>query len=220
MINENVIRILEDMPPEVYLEAAVKQQSVENVQEALSAGIKIIGDNYIREAKEKFAIIGKKAKWHFIGHLQKNKVKPAVEIFDMIETMDCLELAEILDKQCKRCDKIMPILIEVNSGRESQKHGLIPESVEEFLEKVIRFANLKVMGLMTMGPWLENCECLRPYFKQTKELFDAIKEKKYDNLDWRYLSMGMSSSYKIAIEEGANIVRVGEGIFGKRKFME
>ncbi len=217
MIAKNIDNILKSISPKVQVEAAVKQQSIGDVQKAILAGIKIIGDNYVKEAKEKFTIIGKKVQHHFIGYLQKNKVKTAVEIFDMIETIDSLGLAEILDKQCKSSSKIMPILIEVNSGREAQKHGLLPENVEEFLEKIIEFTNLRVMGLMTMGPWLDDPECLRPHFKKTKELFDSIRKKYCDILDWRYLSMGMSNSYKVAIEEGANIVRIGEGIFGKRQ---
>ncbi|MBU1147423.1 MAG: YggS family pyridoxal phosphate-dependent enzyme, partial [Candidatus Omnitrophica bacterium] len=156
-----------------------------------------------------FQAIGNKAKWHFIGHLQKNKVKKAVKIFDMIETVDSLELAQEIDKACFKEKKIMPVLIEVNSGREKQKFGVFPEDVEELIGNISQLKNINVMGLMTMGPMSGDPEDARPYFVETKKIFDRIRTLKY-------LSMGMSNSCKIAIEEGANIIRVGTKIFGER----
>ena len=176
----------------------------------------IVGENYVKEAQEKFAVLSNKAKWHFIGHLQKNKVKSGVKIFDMIETLDSLALAEILDKECKKINKVMPVLIEVNSAGEPQKQGVLAEDVERLLDQVLQFANLKPMGLMTMGPWLDNPQELRPFFKKTKDLFDKIKGSYQGKLEWVYLSMGMSASYRVAIEEGANLVRIGTAIFGER----
>ena len=217
MIKENIEKILVDLPSGVELVAATKERSIDEIKEAVLAGIKIIGENYVKEAKLKFAAIGKKVRWHFIGHLQSNKVRPAVKLFDLIETLDSLELAAVLDKECSKIDKTMPVLIEVNSGSEPQKQGVLPESVEDFLEKLLPFSNLKPRGLMTMGPWLDDPELIRPYFKKTKQLFDKIKANCVFRPDWQYLSMGMSSSWRVAIEEGANIVRIGTAIFGERK---
>ena len=216
MIKENVQKILEELPGGVELVAAAKERSAGEVEEAMEAGVRIVGENYVKQAQEKFAALGNKVKWHFIGHLQKNKVKKAVKIFDMVETLDSLALAEILDKECKKMNKVMPVLIEVNSADESGKQGVSAGDVEPFLDKLLQFANLKPKGLMTMGPWLNNPEGLRPYFRKTKDLFDKIKDNYQEKLEWVYLSMGMSTSYKVAIEEGANLVRVGTAIFGER----
>jgi len=217
MVKKNIQRILEDLPEGVELVAASKERSASEVVEALEAGVKIFGENYVRQAQEKFAVLGNKVKWHFIGHLQKNKVKRGVKIFDMIETLDSLALAEVLNEECKKINKVMPVLIEVNSASEPQKQGVLAGDVERLLDQVLQFTNLKPMGLMTMGPWLENLEDLRPFFKKTKDLFDKIKGNYQGKLEWRYLSMGMSASYRIAIEEGANLVRVGTAIFGERR---
>ncbi|MCF7894610.1 MAG: YggS family pyridoxal phosphate-dependent enzyme, partial [Candidatus Omnitrophica bacterium] len=187
------------------------------IEKTIEAGVKIIGENYLKQAKLNYNIIGNKARWHFIGHLQKNKVRKAVKIFDMIETVDSLELAEIINKECKRINKVMPVLIEVNSASEPQKFGIVLEDVVKFKEELGQFSYLEVCGLMTMGPFLKDSQKLRPYFKQTKEIFDQIYNKCQDSR-WRYLSMGMSSSYKIAIDEGANMVRVGTAIFGPRDY--
>ena len=218
MIKDNAKKVLAELPQGVELVAAAKDRSAGEVEEAIEAGIKIIGENYLKQAQEKFAVLGSKVKWHFIGHLQKNKAKRAVKIFDMIETLDSLDLAEVLDKECKKINKVMPVLIEVNSAAEPQKQGVLTEDVERLLGQILRLANLKPMGLMTMGPWLDNPQALRPFFRKTKELFDKIKDNYQGKLDWVYLSMGMSSSYRVAIEEGANLVRVGTAIFGERGY--
>ena len=217
MIKDNAKKILEELPEGVELVAATKERSAAEISEALEAGVKIVGENYVNEAQEKFAALGNKVKWHFIGHLQKNKVKKGVKIFDMIETLDSLALAKILDEECKKINKVMPVLIEVNSANEPQKQGVLVEGVERLLDQILGFANLKPMGLMTMGPWLDNPQELRPFFKKTKDLFDKIKGNYQGKLELVYLSMGMSSSYRIAIEEGANLVRVGTALFGERR---
>ncbi|MBU1147051.1 MAG: YggS family pyridoxal phosphate-dependent enzyme, partial [Candidatus Omnitrophica bacterium] len=152
MIKESVEKILQELPEGVELEAACKTRTPEEILEAVNAGVSIIGENYVQEAEKAFQAIGNKAKWHFIGHLQKNKVKKAVKIFDMIETIDSLELAEELDRACSKENKIMPVLIEVNSGREKQKFGVFPEDVEELIRNISQLKNINVMGLMTMGP--------------------------------------------------------------------
>lgn len=217
MIEENVRAILSELPPGVELEAAVKERNVSQILEAVRAGIKIVGENYVQEAQGKFASIGDKVKWHFIGHLQKNKVKTAVRIFDMIETLDSVELAAVLDKECKKINKVLPVLIELNSAAEHQKSGVLPENAEALVREISRFNNLKPAGLMTMGPLVDNPEDIRPFFKKTKEIFDRIRQMSAVNTDFRYLSMGMSDTYKIAGQEGANIVRVGTAIFGPRR---
>lgn len=218
MIKENVINILKELPNGVELVAATKQRNVDEIKEALFAGLKIVGENYIQEAKTKFSVLGTALRWHFIGHLQKNKVRTAVKIFDMIETLDSYELAEVIDKESKKIGKVMPVLIEVNSAGESQKPGLLPEDVQELLKSILEFKNIRPMGLMTMGPFLDDVEKIRPFFKKTKDLFDKIKQEEHSlEPNWIYLSMGMSDSYKVAIQEGSDIVRIGTKIFGERK---
>jgi len=161
--------------------------------------------------------VGKRVKWHFIGTLQKHNVRRKVlEIFDMIETVDSLDIAREIDKRCAQIGKIMPILIEVNSGREPQKSGVLPEDVERLVRGITSLGNIKMMGLMTMGPRFGNPEDSRPYFVETRKIFDKIKELGLPNVEMRYLSMGMTNSYKVALEEGANIIRIGTRIFGER----
>jgi len=162
--------------------------------------------------------VGNKAKWHFIGHLQKNKVKKAVKIFDMIETVDSVEIAQEIDKWCEQISKVMPVLVEINSGEEEQKSGVLPPDAERLIREISGLKNIKVMGLMTMGPRFGNPEDSRPYFIKTREIFDRIKKLGLANVGMRYLSMGMTNSYKIAIEEGANIVRIGTKLFGERNY--
>lgn len=211
-IRNNIQNILGGLPSRVELVAATKSRSIEEISEAIYAGVKIIGENYVREAEEKFNIIGPKVKWHFIGRLQKNKVKKAVRVFDMIETVDSVEIAALIDKACAEIEKVMPVLIEVNSGKEENKLGVFPQGAENLIKDISGFKNIKPLGLMTMGPFLKNPEDYKPYFKETKKLFDRIKI----NHNIKYLSMGMSDSYQIAIQEGANLVRIGTAIFGAR----
>ena len=216
-IKENVKRILSEIPDGIILEAAAKTRTVEEILEAIEAGVKVIGENYVQEAFRVFRVIGKKAEWHYIGHLQKNKVKKAVEIFDMIETVDSLETAAKIDRYCEKDNRIMPVLIEVNSGREPQKFGVSPEDVKALIQKISPLKHLKIMGLMTMGPRFGNPEDARAYFQETYKLFKRLKDKCIPGIEMKYLSMGMSNTYKIAIEEGANIIRVGTKIFGERE---
>lgn len=213
MIKENVQRILSELPESVELEAACKSRTEAEILEAVNAGVKIIGENYVQEAEDVFNIVGRMVKWHFIGHLQKNKVKKAVKIFDMIETVDSFELGEEISNIALKQNKVMPILIEVNSGREKQKFGVLPEDIEALVRKLSVLDNIKVMGLMTMGPIAGNPEEARPYFVATKKIYDKIKIMGIPNIEMKYLSMGMSNSYKVAVEEGANLIRVGTKIF-------
>ena len=217
-IRENVKQILSELPPGVALVAAAKTRSPREIQEAVEAGIRLIGENYLQEAESAYQAVGDKAKWHFIGHLQKNKVKKAVRLFDMIETVDSVEIAREISKRCAQIGKTMPVLIEINSGREVQKWGVLPEKAIELVREISNLPNLKILGLMTMGPLLGNPENLRPYFRETKKLFSKIRELNLPNVSMKYLSMGMTDSYQVAIEEGANMVRLGTKIFGERDY--
>jgi pyridoxal phosphate enzyme (YggS family) len=217
MIKDNVAALFAELPKNVQLVAATKTRTPEEVKEAVSAGIKIVGENYIQEAERNYRVVGKSAQWHFIGHLQRNKTKKACQMFDMIETVDSVQIAAEIDKRCSEGGKVMPILIEVNSGREKQKSGVMPDDTEKLVREIAPLKNAKVLGLMTMGPELHNAEDLRPYFSETKKLFDRIKTLRIPNVEMKYLSMGMTNSYRVAIEEGANIVRIGSKIFGERR---
>ncbi len=216
MIKQNVNQILSELPDGVQLVAAAKTRQPEEILEAIESGVKIVGENYVQEAERAYEVVGNRAKWHFIGYLQKNKVKKAVRIFDMIETVDSVEIAREIDKRCAQIDKVMPVLIEVNSGREKQKAGVLPEGVEQLVREISAFQNIKVVGLMTMGPRFGNPEDSRPYFVETKKIFEKISKLNLPNIEMRYLSMGMTNSYKVALEEGANIVRIGSKLFGER----
>ncbi len=218
MIGQNVSQILSELPEGVQLVAAAKTRQSEEILQAVEAGVKIVGENYVQEAERAYEVVGNRAKWHFIGRLQKNKVKKAVRIFDMIETVDSIEIASEIDKRCAQIGKIMPVLIEVNSGREKQKSGVFPENIEQLVKEISIFQNIRVMGLMTMGPRFGNPEDSRPYFVETRKIFEKIKQLSLPDIEMRYLSMGMTNSYQIAIEEGANIVRLGSKIYCEREY--
>ncbi len=217
-IRENVCRILAELPEGVALLAAAKTRTPGEIGEAIEAGVAIIGENYVQEAERAIAAIGDRAQWHFIGHLQKNKVKKAVTLFDMIETVDSAATAREVDKRCAQADKVMPVLIEVNSGREAQKAGVFPEDAESLLKEISALPNVRVKGLMTMGPLAGDPEDSRPYFTATSKLFAQLKAFDIPNVEMKYLSMGMTNSYKVALEEGANLVRMGTRIFGARDY--
>ncbi|MDD4144347.1 MAG: YggS family pyridoxal phosphate-dependent enzyme [Prolixibacteraceae bacterium] len=215
-IQKDVISIMQTLPPGVLLVAAVKTRTPEEIKAAIHGGIHIIGHNYVQEAALIKGTVTDPVKWHMIGHLQRNKVKMAVQIFDMIETIDSVRLAKEVNRQCDKLNKMMPVLIEVNSGKESNKTGVLPENVVSLIEQINLLPNLQIQGLMTMGPRFGNPEDARPYFKATRAVFEQIKKLKIPHIEMRYLSMGMSNSYKIAIEEGANMVRIGTRLFGAR----
>ncbi len=215
-ITKNVKRILAELPEGVLLVAAVKSRLLAEILEALEAGAKVMGENYLQEAETAYEVIGNRAQWHFIGHLQKNKVKKAVQLFDMIETVDSAAIATLIDKRCEQTGKVMPVLIEVNSGREPQKSGVLPEDAERLVRQIAEYNKIRVRGLMTMGPATGDPEDSRPYFVETRKVFEKIKSLDIPEVEMKYLSMGMTNSYRVAIEEGANIVRLGSIIFGDR----
>jgi pyridoxal phosphate enzyme (YggS family) len=216
LILKNLKDIQQWLPPDVLLVAAAKTRSAEEVISAIEGGIRSIGYNYVQEADRMHQLIPNQVQWHMIGHLQRNKAKIAVRLFDMIETIDSVELAYEVNKLCMSIDKIMPVLIEINSGKESNKTGVLPGNAESLILKINHLSHLKIKGLMTMGPRFGNPEDARPYFRITRSIFEQIKTRGIDGVEMKYLSMGMSNSYKIAVEEGANIVRIGTLLFGER----
>ena len=216
IISESINEIRNSIPPGVLLVAAAKTRSPEEIRAVINAGVNIIGYNYVQEAERMYQEIGKLVQWHMIGHLQRNKVKKAVKLFDMIETIDSVQLAEEVNKRCASESKIMPVLVEINSGKESNKTGVLPEEVDKLIMQISGLQNLRIQGLMTMGPRFGNPEDARPYFKATKSAFERLTKADIPNVEMRYLSMGMSNSYKIAIQEGANIIRIGTKLFGER----
>ncbi len=218
MIKENIKKILEELPAGVQLVAAAKTRTVAEILDAIQAGLTIIGHNYVQEAERAFEAIGPKAKWHMIGHLQSNKAKKAVRIFDMIETVDSLKLAKAIDKACRNINKSMPVLIEINSGEEPQKAGVMPADAVSLVKEIAELENVRIMGLMTMGPFSGDPEDARPYFQKTRQLFKDIEQANLPGIEMKYLSMGMSNSYRVALEEGANLVRIGTRISGERDY--
>ena len=221
-IKENYLKIRKEIPDYVQVVLAGKMKTSEEIEEAIDAGSTIIGENYVQEAEKIYEALGEKAKkvkWHMIGPLQKNKINKAVRIFDCIQTIDSTELADAIDKRAEVIKKEMPVFIEINIGSEMTKAGIKPEygMVEKLALHISGLFYLKLEGLMTIGPRVGNPEDIRPYFKAVKEIFDKLQSAGIPNTDLKYLSMGMSNSYKIAIEEGANIIRLGTIIFGARK---
>jgi len=216
MIKDNVTAILRQLPPGVELVAAAKTRTAAEIIQAIEAGLKIIGENYVQEAADVFPAIGRRARWHFIGHLQTNKVKKAVEVFDLVETVDSISLGLEIDKRADAAGKTMDILVEVNSGREPQKAGVLPEEAEPLVRSLAALPHLRLLGLMTMGPFEGDPEDSRPYFKETRRVWEALKLQAIPGAEMRHLSMGMTNSWRVAIEEGANLVRIGTAIFGPR----
>ena len=204
--------------------AATKSRDLKEIREVVEYGIKIIGENRVQEAEKKFNKIEegikKRVEWHMIGHLQRNKVKKAVKIFSCIQSVDSLKLAKEIDRRCKSIDKIMPILVQINIGYEKTKFGFKPEIEElnKVVEGITKFENLILRGIMIIEPYCKNIEETRRYFRKAKMLFDMLKNKDSTKQYMKILSMGMSNSYKIAIEEGSTMIRVGEAIFGPRKY--
>jgi len=218
MIKEHVKKILDELPEGVLLVGAAKTRTPEEILEAIESGLQVVGENYVQEAEKAFELIGNKATWHMIGHLQSNKAKKAVAVFDMIETVDSMKLARAIDKASEKIGKTTPVLVEINSGAEDQKAGVLPEDAIPLIQEMSGLKNIKVMGLMTMGPFAGDPEDSRPYFQKTRAIFEKLKAMNVPHVEMKYLSMGMSNSYKVALEEGANIVRIGTKLFGEREY--
>ena len=202
----------------IRLVAVSKTMPAEVVRDAIETGISDLGENYIQEAKEKInALAAYPVTWHFIGHLQSNKAKYAVRLFDLIHSVDSLKLAQELNKYAQKIDKIQAILIQVNVAKEVSKSGVYVEDTVKLLKEVSRLENIAVQGLMTMPPYFNAPEKARPFFTALRELHDQIKMEAIPNVSMDELSMGMTGDFEAAIEEGATIVRIGTAIFGDRR---
>ena len=203
-------------PDSVRLIAVSKTIPENRIQAAMEAGVTALGENYIQEAQRKIENLSpSKAVWHFIGHLQTNKAKIAVKYFDLIHTLDSVKLARELNKQAAKINKIQKALIQVNVGQEMSKSGIEPAEINNLLMEVQSFKNLSITGLMTVPPYFEDPETVRPYFRELREYRDKANES-FPGLNLTELSMGMTHDFEIAIEEGATMVRVGTAIFGER----
>ena len=219
-ISKNYKKIRSEIPDYVEIVAASKTRSAGEISKLIDAGCTDIGENYVQEAERKYDELGEDAEkvgWHLIGHLQRNKVKRALEIFDVIQSVDSLKLAEEINKRAR---KQVVVYVEVNIGDEKTKSGAKPEEVKNLIEEISKLENLRVEGLMTIEPYSNNPEDSIIYFRKMKILFDEIqsglKARSFSSgiPDMKVLSMGMSNSYKAAIEEGSNMIRVGTKIFG------
>jgi PLP dependent protein len=201
-------------PEEVRLVAVSKTVDVESIRAAMVAGQDIFGENYLQEARDKIAVLGREISWHLVGHLQSKKSKAAVELFDLIHAVDRLKLAQTLDAAAASLGKVQDMLIQVNQAGEDTKSGVTPEAVSDLVQKVARLPHLRVCGLMTMPPWFPDPEAARPYFRDLRQLRDQLQD--LTGLPLPELSMGMSGDFGVAVEEGATLVRVGTAIFGGR----
>jgi PLP dependent protein len=216
MISQNVKEIMAELG-NVKLVAVTKTRSAEEIMEAIAAGVRIIAENRVQEAAGKYPKLSsllkeKGAEFHMIGHLQKNKAKKAVGLFDVIQSVDSLELAQELDSQAGEIGKVQKIMVQVNIGDEDQKSGVGYDEAEALVKSIKAMKNLSVTGIMCIPPFSVEQEMVRPYFRKMKELFDRVKDDKI-----RYLSMGMSNDYKVSIQEGSNMVRLGTILFGESR---
>ncbi|MFH1216311.1 MAG: YggS family pyridoxal phosphate-dependent enzyme [Pseudomonadota bacterium] len=204
-------------PREIRIVAVSKKVDPSLMREAITAGQQIFGENYMQEAKEKIITIEEKAQWHFIGHLQSNKAKDAAYFFDAVHTVDRLKLANALNRYAGEAGKNLSVLVQVNVGEEPQKEGVATEDAEELLQSMQGLSNLSIEGLMTMPPFYDDPEKVRPYFRKLRELADDFASRGYfAGAPSFELSMGMSGDFEVAVEEGATLVRIGTSIFGAR----
>ena len=224
MVSQNLAKVREQIasacqkvgrdPKEVKIVAVTKTHPQETITEAIEAGIEYIGENKVQEAEAKHAEIGKACKWHMVGHLQRNKVKTALEIFDMIHSLDSTRLADEIEKQAEKQDLLVPCLIEVNTSGESTKFGVAPDKLAELAAHTLKKEHIKLVGLMTIGPFTTDEVVIRKAFSELRELRDRV-----ENIFGHYLphlSMGMSDDFEIAAEEGATLIRLGRVLFGPR----
>ncbi|TDI79624.1 MAG: YggS family pyridoxal phosphate-dependent enzyme [Caldithrix sp.] len=203
-------------PEEVDLVAVTKTVDVEQINEAIEAGIRVVGENRVQEAWRKFQEVGKGVHWHIVGHLQTNKVKRVLQFADMIHSVDSVYLAREIQTQAEKLDRTVEILIQVNTSGEESKFGLEPEVTIGAIEEISAFSNLEIKGLMTIGAFLPNPEDVRPWFKLLRDLKGRVNEQEIAGVEIGALSMGMTNDYEVAIEEGSTMVRIGTAIFGER----
>lgn len=205
-------------PEEVTIIAVTKNRTVSEIQAALAAGIRHLGENRVQEALPKFAELGKAATWHMIGTLQTNKARQALEFADLIHSVDRPSLVQTLHRLSQQMGRPVPVLVQVNVAGEESKHGLAPDDLPAFLEMVSGLGSLQVQGLMTIAPAADDPETVRPVFARLRELARRLAEQRWPHVEMRWLSMGMSGDYEAAIAEGANLVRIGTAIFGPRQY--
>jgi len=221
IVKENIAEIcakLNRQPEEIEIVAVVKTKPAEIVEETIRAGIQIIGENRVQEAGQKKAAVSGSAIWHMVGHLQTNKARKALKIFDLIQSVDSLHLAEVLDSESKRITKTTDILIQVNTSGEASKFGTEPARAIELIEQIsMQFDSLRILGLMTIGLFTRDPKKIRPCFMRLRKLSEHISSRHFPNVQMRFLSMGMTDDYQIALEEGANMIRLGRVLFGERE---
>ncbi len=228
MIKENLLQIQERIrraaircdrdPATVKLVAVSKTIPTSGVKEAIDAGVTLFGENYVQEAREKIdALASYAVSWHFIGHLQSNKAKYAAGLFELIHSVDSLKLAREIDKQARKRNKVQPVLIQVNIAQEASKSGTTEDEAPALVRNVSQLSNLSVRGLMTMPPFFNAPDKVKPYFRALRQLRDRIAGMQIDNVSMAELSMGMTGDFEVAIEEGATLVRIGTAIFGERQ---
>ena len=205
-------------PKDVLLLAVSKTVDVDRIKVAVDCGLNILGENRVQEIMEKYEPMGENVKWHLIGHLQTNKVKYIIDKVELIHSVESIKLAEEINKQAKKHNLVMDVLVEVNMADEESKFGVKPEETESFIRELALMDNIRVRGLMTVAPNVENGEENRVYFRNMKQLLVDINAKNINNINMDILSMCMTGDYETAVEEGATIVRVGTGIFGKRDY--
>ena len=216
-IKENISRLLSDLPENVKLVAVSKTRTVEEMREAYAFGQRDFGENKVQELTKKYDEFDESVRWHLIGHLQRNNVKYIVGKVFLIHSLDSIRLLAELEKQYLAAGLNADVLIEINIGREENKTGIFPEELEEMLIQCEKCTRVKVKGLMTVLPVCSEDE-QKQYFLEVRKIWDSLKERQFSNIEMQYLSMGMTGDYKAAILEGSNMVRIGEGIFGKRNY--
>ena len=200
----------------VQIVAVSKTKPVSLILEAIDAGLTDIGENRVQEAMGKYNQVDRPAKWHLVGHLQRNKVRQALPIFDLIHSVDSLRLLTEIDRRSAQLDSRTEVLVQVNTSGEPSKYGLAPDAVLDFIENALGYAHIRIKGLMTIGAFLPDPEAVRPSFVLLRTLEEEISEQRFEGVEMEYLSMGMTNDFEVAIEEGANLVRIGTAIFGER----
>lgn len=217
-IKENISNIYDAIPKDVMLVTVTKTRTIEEIKEAIQAGVSDIGENKVQEILDKYDAIGKDVRWHMIGHLQTNKVKKIIGKVDLIHSLDSFKLAKEIDRCAKLQNLTQDVLVQVNTGNDPDKFGLAENETVDFIKKVlVECTNLKIKGLMCVAPNSTE-EIVRKCFRNTKTLFDECKRIEAPNSSFEYLSMGMSGDYDIAVQEGSNVIRIGSKIFGKRTY--
>ena len=200
----------------VQIVAVSKTKPVSLILEAIDAGVTDIGENRVQEAMGKYDQVDRPAKWHLVGHLQRNKVRQALPIFDLIHSVDSLRLLAEINQRSVQLDCQTEVLVQVNTSGEPSKYGLAPDAVSDFIANALDYAHVRIKGLMTIGAFLPDPEAVRPSFVLLRTLQEKIGEQRLEGVEMEYLSMGMTNDFEVAIEEGANLVRIGTAIFGER----